>query len=143
MSGSLLEESDMKASRLTVLRVLPLAIAVVTGDGLNPGQTARASDYGGAPMSMKVRLNVTDLSTPEGVSALYRRIRNAARSVCGYADNEFPEEQAAWDNCVDEAIGRAVARVGNASLTSYYLARARRGHATQTTEIPKVVNRMR
>jgi UrcA family protein len=136
-------DTAMNDSKLTALRVLPLAIAVVAGGGMNPGNTACASDHGGAPTSMKVRLNATDLSARDGVAALYRRIRNAARSVCGYADNHFPEEQAAWNECVDEAIGHAVAQVGNADLTNYYLARAGRGHAIPTTQTSKVADRVR
>lgn len=133
----------MKAFKLTGLcRLLPLAIAVAAG-GMNPANAVWASDPGGAPTSMKVQLDDSDLSTPERVAALYRRIRNAARSVCGYADSRFHEEQVAWDDCVEGAIGHAVARVGSARLTDYYLARARRTRAIPATEGPKVVNRVR
>jgi UrcA family protein len=134
---------DMKTVRRTAHRVLPLAIAVVAGAGINPGNTVCASELGEAPVFRTVQVRASDLSTPERVAALYRRIRSAARSVCGYADNHFREEQAAWDECVDEAIGHAVARVGNADLTDYYLARAKRGHAAPATEVSSVVERVR
>jgi UrcA family protein len=110
---------------------------------MNPGKTAWAADLGDAPASRTLQVRAVDLSTPERVAALYRRIRNAARSVCGYADNRFREEQASWDDCVDKAIGHAVARVGSADLTEYYLARAKRGHAIPTTEVTKVAERVR
>jgi UrcA family protein len=134
---------DMKAARPTALPVLPLAIGLVAGAGMNPGMTAWASAPGDAPAFRTVQVRAMDLSTPDGVAALYRRIRNAARSVCGYADNRFREEQTAWDDCVDRSIAHAVARVGNTELTDYYLARARRGHATPPTEVSKVAERAR
>jgi UrcA family protein len=141
MSGSFLE-SDMKAARPTAFRALPLLIAVVAGGCMNPVMTAGASDLGGAPTSRTVQVRAADLSTPERVAALYRRIRNAARSVCGYADNRFREEQAAWDACVNQAIGRAVARVASADLTDYYLARAKPSGAVPGTDLSKVVERV-
>jgi UrcA family protein len=143
MSGSLYQETGMEAARHTALRVTTLAIAAVTAAGMNPGIMARASELGGAPTSRTIQVRATDLSTPGRVAALYRRIRNAAQSACGYADNRFREEQAAWDECVEEAIGRAVARVGSADLTGYYLARAKRAHAIPTTQATEVVERAR
>lgn len=134
----------MKAPILTGLcRVLFLATTVVAGAGVDAGNVAWASDTHGAPTSLYVQVSALDFSTPERVAELYRRIRNAARSVCGYADSRFREEQAAWDECVEEAIGRAVTRVDNATLTDYYLARTKRGRTAPTTEAPKVVNRIR
>ena len=133
----------MRAAKRTALRLLPVAIAVIAGTGINPAKPAWATDPGGAAPSRSVQISAVDLSTPKRVAALYRRIRNAAQSVCGYADNRFSEEQAAWDECVEVAIGHAVARVGSASLTDYYLARVRRGHALPATEVSQVVNRVR
>lgn len=134
----------MKAPILTGLpRVLLFATAVVAGAGVDPGNVVWASDTHGAPTSLYVQVSALDFSTPERVAALYRRIRNAARSVCGYADRRFREEQAAWDECVEEAVGRAVTGVDNAALTDYYLARAKRGRTTSTSQAPKVVSRIR
>lgn len=133
----------MKAATRTARHMLPLAIALMAGAGMNPGNTVCASDLDNAPPFRTVQVRATDLSTPERVAALYRRIRNAARSVCGYADNHFREEQAAWDDCVDKAIGHAVAKVGNADLTDYYVARAKRVHPAPATEVSRVVERAR
>jgi UrcA family protein len=123
--------------------VLLFATTVVAGAGVDPGNVVWASDTHGAPTSLYLPVSAIDFSTPERVAALYRRIRNAARSVCGYADSRFREEQAAWEGCVAEAIGRAVAGVDNATLTDYYLARANRGRTTPATEAAKIVNRIR
>jgi UrcA family protein len=91
---------------------------------------------------MKVRLGPLDISTPDGVAALYVRIRNAARSVCGYADNHFYQAQVLWNDCVDRTIGHAVASVGNAELTAYYLTKAGRVRAFPTTKASRVVDRL-
>jgi UrcA family protein len=134
---------DMKTVRRPARHVLPLVIALLGGACMHPGNTLSASELGDAPAFRTVQIRASDLSTPEQVAALYRRIRNAARSVCGYADNHFREEQAAWDDCVDKAIGHAVAKVGNADLTDYYLARAKRAHQAPATEVSRVVERVR
>jgi UrcA family protein len=124
----------MNAPILTGLcGVLLFTTAVVAG----------ASDIHDAPTSLRVQVSAPDLSSPQRVAALYWRIRNAARSVCGFADSHFREEQAAWNECVQEAIGRAVAGVDNATLTDYYLARSRHGRTIPATGAPKVVNRVR
>jgi len=133
----------MKAPILTGLCRVLLVTTAAAGAAVDPASVVWASDTHGAPTALYVQFSALDLSTPERVAALYRRIRNAARSVCGYADSHFRQEQAAWDVCVEEAIGRAVAGVDNATLTDYYLARARRGRTIPTTEAPKVVNRVR
>lgn len=133
----------MKAPKLTGLCRVLFSTAVVAGAAVNPGNVAWASDTQRVPASLHVQVTALDFSTPERVAALYRRIRNAARSVCGYPDIRFREEQAAWDECVEDAIGRAVTVVDNAALTDYYLARAKRAGTTITTEAPKVVNRAR
>ena len=132
----------MKAARRKAFRALPLLIAVVAGGCMNPVMTAGASDLGGALTSRTIQVRAADLSTPERVAALYRRIRHAAQSVCGYADSRFREEQAAWDDCVDQAVGRAVASVASADLTYYYLARAKPGRAVPGTDVSKVAERV-
>jgi UrcA family protein len=103
--------------------------------------TVSASELGAVPMSLKVRVASLDLSTPNGVAELYARIRNAARTVCGYADNHFYQARAGWNECVDRTIDHAVASVGNAKLTAYSLAKAGR-RAFPITKTSSVVDRL-
>ena len=58
--------------------------------------------------------------TPHGVAILYRRIRSAASSVCGAHDNALMEEKVGWDECVGNAVGRAVAAVHSEALSAYH-----------------------
>ena len=115
----------MFVSNRAVLQILPVAIAVIAGACVDYRNVAYAAP-GREPASVRVPVKDLDLTTHLGVVTLYRRIRDAARSVCGDADIVFPEKRAESDRCVDEAIGNAVAMVGNANLTEYYVTKAHR-----------------
>jgi UrcA family protein len=116
----------MNAFKRSQLRVLGLALSVVAMCGTHGAIAGVASDRSGAQPSETVRVNDLDLRTHDGVAVLYLRIRNAARSVCGYADTVFLEEKAAWDQCVREAIESAIAKVGSDALTNYAATRTSR-----------------
>ena len=133
----------MNVSIRTAPRVLALAIALVVGSGVGTGNVARATDYGREPRSAKVLVKDLDLTTPEGVAALYVRLRNAARYVCGYEATAMLEEKVALNRCVDAAIGNAVAQVGSANLTNYYLVKNHRAHALTTAQAFKPVDNVR
>lgn len=60
-----------------------------------------------------------NLSTPQGATALYRRIKWAARDVCEWND-DLLEMQVNAQPCVDKAIADAVTRVGRPELTAVY-----------------------
>ena len=119
----------MHPFRRTALGVLPLAAALMA-DSCIDGRTAAYAATLREPPSVTVSLKDLDLRTPAGTATAYLRIRNAARSVCGIAD-VFPGEKAAWDRCVQEAIGSAVARLRVARLTDYYLARTQQVDRTR------------
>ena len=131
----------MESSKLAVQRLVTLA-ALLLGSGISAGTTISASEPGTAPLTVKVRLSGLDLGTRDGVEELYARIRNAARSVCGYADTHFFQAQAAWNECVDRTIGHAVTSVGNAKLTAYYLGKAGRRGALTVSKTSSVVDRL-
>ena len=65
-----------------------------------------------------------NLSSPQGAAALYRRIKWAARDVCGWNDDVL-EMQADARACVEKAIADAVTRVGRLELTAIYNANHR------------------
>lgn len=87
---------------------------------LSPYTPVQAAAPNAEPPSVTVRYLSTDLSTPQGVVVLYRRIREAASSVCGAYDSALLEEKALRDKCVDEAIAAAVMRVHSERLTAHY-----------------------
>jgi UrcA family protein len=124
----------MQMSVRTALQ-LPL-VALLLGDSCIDSRSAVYAADGREPPSVRVSVKELDVTTDAGAATLYRRIRNAARSACGSVDIALPQEKAAWDRCVDDAIGRAVAKVGSAKLTDYYLAKTtHRPHSITTGEI--------
>jgi UrcA family protein len=133
------EETTMQISKRTALQVLPVAVAMMADSGIDSRNSAYAA-VGREPPSVRVSVKDLNLTTPAGAAAVYVRIRNAARSVCGAVDIALPEEKAAWDRCVDEAIGSAVAKLGSAKLTEHYLARTHRPHLITTAKISKAAD---
>ena len=132
----------MRMSKLTALQVLPVAVAMMADSGIDSRSAAYAA-IGQEPSAVRVAVKDLDLTTQGGATTLYQRIRNAARSACGPVDSALTEEKAAWDRCVDEAIGSAVAKVGSAKLTEYYLAKTHRPHLITTAGISKAADRAR
>jgi UrcA family protein len=127
----------MSVHKRTVLQVLTVVLAMTSGACVDSGNAAYAAPSR-KPTSVRVPVKDLDLTTHVGVIALYRRIRAAARSVCGDADIVFLEQRAESDRCVDEAIGNAVAKVGNAGLTDYYLTKTHRAQSFTTAQNSKV-----
>jgi len=76
-----------------------------------------------APKSVAVRYGDLDLSRPDGVAALYSRIRAASRQVCAAAEGRGVARQAAWNTCRREALDRAVASLGSDAVARVHAAR--------------------
>ena len=133
----------MHMSVRTALQAPLVAVAMIADSCIDSRNAVYAAD-GREPRSVRVSVKDLDVTTQAGAAALYWRIRNAARSACGAVDSALPEEKAAWDGCVDEAIGRAVAKVASAKLTDYYLAKTtHRPHLIRKAEISKAADRVR
>ncbi len=108
---------DQTTSKLiTRLFGTALIAAVVLG-----GKTFAASPLDDAPSAV-VKFADLNLDTPQGVSALYRRIHNAAEQVCGVVpeDRVFIEAAIAQGKCVRESEVRAIDAVNNVALQAYY-----------------------
>jgi UrcA family protein len=69
-----------------------------------------------------------NLSSPQGIETLYRRLKWAAAEVCG-SEPQTPEFSfhAAWSRCVGTALDNAVAQVHSAELVALH---AKRSHKT-------------
>lgn len=132
----------MHMFKRTALQVLPAVVAIMADCCIDPQTTAYAAPER-EPSSLRVSVKDLDLTSHPGTVRAYSRIRNAARSVCGTPDNAFPEERAAWERCVDEAIGRAVTKLGQPELTDYYLAKTHRTHLVKTLAISEPAARIR
>jgi len=99
------------AALITLVALAPTAFA---------GQTADRDT-----VQLTVRFADLDLATAQGAHTLYLRIRNAANSLCGLADSADAIRRAAFEECSDRAVERAVRAVNRPELTRIYAASAR------------------
>ncbi len=70
--------------------------------------------------SQVVRYGDLNLSSDEGVRALYHRIRKAARKVCTEANDSVQLQQRSFRVCVDSAVANAVDKVNRPALTAMH-----------------------
>jgi UrcA family protein len=81
--------------------------------------TALAADAGAAAPSVTVDYRDLNLSTLEGATTLYGRIRDAARSVCAEPSRDLSKLHR-WNECYRSAVAGGVATVNNPMLTGVY-----------------------
>lgn len=65
-----------------------------------------------------------DLAKPQGVDALYARLKGAAKAACGDPDARNLREKALVRACRDEALANAVEGVNHDALTAKHLQRS-------------------
>jgi UrcA family protein len=106
--------------RNPLLRVGLIAVLMVS-----PIEWAQAGAQDDEAPSVTLHFHGTDLSTPNGISRLYRRIREAASIVCDRLDGASLEEKARWHKCFDKAVAEAVAHVNSEGLSAYHWHRTR------------------
>jgi len=109
---------------LKVLRLV--AAAAVLGVLVAPaGAVAEAPDT----PAVAVRYGDLDLGRDTDVQALYTRLRAAAARVCGPVETRDLARHAAWRECRDSALARAVDQLGNARLAALHRGRPYRASA--------------
>ena len=83
-----------------------------------------ASDSGDVPHAV-VKFGDLNLSSPDGATKLYGRIKGAAKDVCGSFDTNARDltDLAAVNTCIHNAVRDAVARVNQPALSAIYNAR--------------------
>ena len=64
-----------------------------------------------------------DLSTPQGATSLYNRIRFASEAVCSPSDQGDLAAISRSQKCVKQAIAGAVAKVNQPTLSAVYAAK--------------------
>jgi UrcA family protein len=87
-------------------------------------QVAQAGDVANDRPSLTVRYSDLNLDSQAGAAVLYQRIRHAAEQVCGKPDLRRLDEMVVAQDCMVKAIASSVSAVGNAQLTSQYVAHA-------------------
>lgn len=93
--------------------------------GLQPADAAPPTDV----PSILVHFADLDVSRGEGASALYRRLKGAAETVCAPLDDRDVARQMKFRACVQHAISTAVVQVDQPALTRYYEAKTNRHSA--------------
>jgi UrcA family protein len=89
--------------------VLALGLAAV-------GHTASAQDTG--TPSVKVKYADLDLTSEAGARAILQRIHSAAKSACRDRSDDTFDRYYLWTPCVAHATNRAVAALGNPTVTA-------------------------
>ncbi len=104
------------------------SVAFTSAACLLGASQAPAADPG-ATRSVTVSYRDLNLSTIEGATALYQRIRRAANSVCDEPGSGVTRYQE-WKSCYQAAIADAVAKVNSPLLTSVYGGKKKESTAT-------------
>lgn len=74
------------------------------------------------PASITVKYTKADLQGPRVVK-LYNRIHTAARDLCMHLDSWQLAAHRRYEQCLDQAVTRAVAQIHSKALTAIHLAR--------------------
>ncbi len=107
------------SARAGLSAIVALGFAAAAGAGL----AAPGTDP--SPPSRTVVYRDLDLSQPAGAQVMLTRIHGAAMAVCGPAPDMRDLERAKpYRTCVDDAEGRSVMSLGNASVISLYSGKA-------------------
>jgi UrcA family protein len=91
--------------------LLPVAALALSGIA-----AAGSSDIN----SVVVQFGDLNLDSQAGVKSLHKRIRNAAESVCSPMSSRILGLRDAYDLCVNEAVRKGIAEVGNSNLTNFH-----------------------
>lgn len=83
-------------------------IALLTGSGVVQAGTVDEAHSGNDVYTVTVTYADLDLSSPADADLLHRRIRSAARTVCGWEDKQRAIARDAWSKCYRDAISGAL-----------------------------------
>lgn len=83
--------------------------------------------------SMTVSFSDLKVSHPTGAKTLYKRLREASLSVCGPRPDDFRwmEGMRQWNQCLEQSVASAVARIGVPAVTQVHLE-----HGGEIVEVP-------
>ncbi len=98
---------------------LPLSLALAAG----ASSIACAQNPAESVMLSKTAVNYADLNldSPVGARTLYRRLKDASRTVCRQLESMVVYLPAGFSGCVEASLGHAVHDVNRVSLTRAYL----------------------
>ncbi len=94
------------------------ALALAAAAGIATTAQAQSTFYS-EPVHLTVKYSDLDTASPSGASTLYRRIRGAARLVCGEEGRSLAA-QAQYQSCVRAAVAGAVTSLENPLVTALH-----------------------
>jgi UrcA family protein len=94
---------------------------------------AQAGEPADAPPHKVVSFRDLNLNTTEGAEVLYKRIKSAAKEVCGVSYSFDLARMYVPQTCISEAVARAVAQVDRPMLTSLYQVKTGKAKEKVTT----------
>jgi UrcA family protein len=77
--------------------------------------------------SVVVKYSEQSLATDEGVYALYRQIKNAAKEVCPAEQTRDLKRQSLIQECRNQAIARAIRKIDNSRLAALHAGHSKNG----------------
>ena len=101
-------------------RAMVICAAVIAGYGAAAGSLSDGQSAVNASPTYVVRFQDLDLSKIDGAKALYGRLRHAADVVCASFESRAMGLSAKHRDCVDKAIGAAVASVNRPLVSQYH-----------------------
>lgn len=72
------------------------------------------------PQTQVVKYNELNLTTSDGATALYGRLRTAAKMVCINLDGRELKQHAMYRDCFDHALSDAVVHVNREAVTALH-----------------------
>lgn len=115
------------SSRPRAFTALAAMGAIATAGLLGSPATATAAQPDAGAPTATVYYTFRDLATEPGTRALYKRILNAAETVCPEYDSRDLTAADQSRQCQREAVARAIRQIANPRLAAVY-ARALSGH---------------
>jgi UrcA family protein len=100
----------MKSFKL-LLPAVALAMAGIAGAGVRSDADVP---------SVVVQYGDLNLNSKAGVLKLRARLRSAARDVCSALDTSVLGKHGRYEACVDDALSKSIAAVGNVHLGHYH-----------------------
>lgn len=99
----------------TIKTLLPLAALALSG----------LANAASPTEGVVVRYGDLNLNSQAGIARLHKRISNAAESVCDQLETRILGLQAAYQQCVDQAVANGVAAVDNANLSQFHASKGK------------------
>lgn len=109
-------------NRMIVTLITIAALALISGPASATEPQVIATDStGSVVLQVKVSYKDLNLSHQEGVVTFYKRIKHAAKQVCGHRPDIMDLNRSALYNaCLNDTVARAVDDVGHPGLAALH-----------------------